>query len=65
LYFSLRDAVECSSRGGRGIVLQGIQRQVRGHHQGSWSHPSGNCKSVDRSAGVRRGPVQPGTVRGD
>lgn len=57
--------MERPSRGGSRIVLQGIQRQVRGRHQGSRSHPGGNGKSVDWPAGVERGPVQPGTVRGD
>lgn len=62
---SLRHPVERSPRGGHPVVLQGVQRQVRGRHQGGRTHPGGNGQPADGLAGVRRGTVQPGSVRGD
>jgi len=63
--YSLRDAVERSSRGGGRVVLQRVQRQARGRHQGGRSRAGGNGQPADGPAGGRRAPVQPGTVRGD
>lgn len=57
--------MERSSRGGRRVVLQGVQRQVRGRDQGSGPHPGGDGQLTDGAPSVGRGPVQSGTDRGD
>lgn len=57
--------MERPSGGSRRIVLQRVQRQVRGRHQGSRSHSSGNGQLADGPASVGRAPVQSGTVGGD
>lgn len=57
--------MERSSCRGRRVVLQGVQRQVRGRDQGSGPHPGGDGQPADGSPSVGRGPVQSGTVGGD
>lgn len=63
--YSLRYSVECAPGGSHRVVLQRIQDQVCGRHEGSGSCFGGNRQLVVEPSNVGRTPVQSRTICSD